>query len=1091
MVRFVFGGAGSGKTEYVFGKIEKVLAETERRICLIVPEQHTVSTERRAVKRFSPTSATRLEVTNFTRLSDSISRRVGGLSYVKRSRGAQMLMIHRAVMSVYENLSELSSCGTDAVSVVPTVYSALRELTLGGVSVSELADAADSLENIEGESSLSRRARDLALIGAAYSELSAGEYASLEDPVLKIGKKGKESGYFENCDVYIDSFYSMTGAQITALSEIIRCADNVTVTIPMEHRHADAIHLSGVRSFYKSVLGASLRYGEAEFVTLTGNHRAKSRELSTVEAHIWDYSYDGETAHDKASDPDSVKVYSVADRYAEAEALCAEIAEKVRRGARYSDIAVVAASVSSLRGITDAVMRRHGIPVFTAESTDITASPAIRLILSLLRVVGHWRREDVISIVKTGLTSLEDELACAFESYTDTWNIRGRTMFSSPWSMNPDGYVESLTERAKQTLMAANEARESLIAPIERFATVFEGGKATAEKISRAIVEYFDESGAYRAMMDRADTLAPDEGAREKLVWREICAALDTLVEVAGDIPCDSAGFTALFRYVIADADTGAIPTGIDNVTFASAAGLRTDGVRHVMILGAVDGEFPIVPSYDGYFTDNDRDRLAEAGVVFGSSSAERASEELFRFYRALSQASDSLTVFVPKSSTGTACRPSEGAVRIMKLCGIDAVSYNSLPSEKRLYDKDSIDDELRIERTPELLGLRRELYGEMPEMELCDSDSVSITPELASELFGGHLGLTQSRIDKYVSCPMSYYCTYVLKLAEEKKATLASPDIGRFVHAVLEEFFSVTSHKAYPLPKEETEAICDVIIENYVRRTCGELQGGRMKYLFVRLRRKVLVFLDAIMEEAAQSRFETYATELPVGGARGEDSVKSPPSVRFKCDDGGTVSLYGIIDRLDVYRKDGKAYIRVIDYKTGSKRFSYDDVKLGLNIQLLLYLFCAWRSEGSAFKHDVAGTGEVLPAGAMYLTVKPGDPLSDVPVSEHRAREMMADTIERSGIVTDERDVLDAMDSGITGRYVPVSLKADGTYKQSASLATLERFGELYRELGETVCRIADEMKSGIAAARPLEHHGTNPCDWCSMKNICRKERS
>ena len=290
-------------------------------------------------------------------------------------------------------------------------------------------------------------------------------------------------------------------------------------------------------------------------------------------------------------------------------------------------------------------------------------------------------------------------------------------------------------------------------------------------------------------------------------------------------------------------------------------------------------------------------------------------------------------------------------------------------------------------------------------------------------------------------------------------------------------------------MPKDETEAICDSIIESYVRRTCAGEVDGRMKYLFVRLRRRVLVFLDAIMEEAAQSRFETFRTELPVGGARGEGDSASPAPIRFTCDDGGTVSLYGVIDRLDTYTKDGKTYVRVIDYKTGSKRFSYDDIKIGLNIQLLLYLFCAWRSEGSSFKRELAPDGEILPAGALYLTVKPGDPTSDVPVDAEQAREMMADTIERSGVVTDERDVLDAMDRGISGRYVPVSLKEDGTYKKSASLATLERFGELYREMGEVICRIADEMKSGVAAARPLEHHGSVPCKWCAMREICRKE--
>lgn len=1086
MVRFIFGSSGTGKSTLVFDMIEKTLAENSRSVCLIVPEQHTVAVERRAAERFPASSVLRLEVTNFTRLSDSISRRVGALSYNKLTRGAKQLLVWRALMSVYEGLEELGSAGGDAVSLVPTVYSALRELTLGGVSPRELSEAADSLEKLEGESSLSRRAHDLSLIAAAYSELSDSEYASLEDPVLRVRDRAAESGYFDNCEVFIDSFYSMTGAQLAALGEIIRLAADVTLTIPMESADADGVHLSGVRRFYKSVLGAALKRGEIERVTLHDNHRTKSESLLRLNAHLWDYTFEMPPCENDGA----VSVYSVADRYEEAEALSSEIARLVREGAKYSDIAVVAADVERLRGITDAALRSHNIPVFISETRQVSASPAVRLIFSLLRVVGRWRREDVISIVKTGLSSLDDTSACAFENYTETWNIRTRAMFTSVWNMNPDGYVEKMSERARETLCLANEAREVLVAPLERFCTVFDDGRAKISDICAALTEYFDESGAYFKMLERAEALPADDAARERLVWGEICSAFDTLVEIAGDATCDSSGFAALFKFVISDSDTGAIPTGVDNVTFASASGLRSDGVKHVFILGAVDGEFPVVPSSDGYFSDNDRERLAENGIVLGASGDVRASEELFRFYRAVSQASQSLCVFIPKSTAGSSCRPSEGAQRIMKLSGAQEIRYVSTAASRRVFDKLSLDSELRRTRDSSLEELRVSLYGEMPKLCETVTEDTHVDAETARMLFGNRLNLTQSRIERFVSCPMSYYCTYILDLEEDKKASVASPDIGRFVHAVLEQFFTVTSGEKYPLSRERTDSLCESITEDYIRRTFGEDVDGRLKYLFVRLRRKLSVFLEAIMEEMAQSRFEIYRTELPVGGVRGEEDVAAPKAINFECADGGTVSLYGIIDRLDIYKTEGKTYIRVIDYKTGKRRFSYENVKLGLDVQLLLYLFCAWKSENTKFAREIS-SGEILPAGAMYLSIRPDDPSAPSPVNSDEARELMAKSIERSGVVCDERDVLDAMDSGITGKYTPVTLKADGSYKQCASLASLERFGELYRELGDTVCRIADEMKSGLAAPRPIDNAAVDPCAFCSAGEICRRRRS
>ncbi|MBQ6789519.1 MAG: PD-(D/E)XK nuclease family protein [Clostridia bacterium] len=1090
MVRFIFGGTGSGKSEYVFGEIEKLLRESDKKIYLIVPEPFTVATEAKIARRFPPSAALRLEGTNFTRLADSVSRVVGGLSYSRLTKGARMLLLWRSMMSVWPSLTELNQVSDgDGVGIIPTVFAAERELKLSGITPDVLYTAAESLD-LAGENSLSRRTRDLAVICAAMS-MAEEEFGDTYEPVKKLAENVKPSGYFDGAVVFIDSFYSLTGAQSAVLSRIVRCAADVYITVPMESRRAEGVHLDGVKRFYSDALSAALRYSpdEVEFVTLEGNRRAGSAELETVQAHLWDYGFtDGISCSELPSVPESVRVFSVADRYAEAEAVCSEIARLVRGGADYSDIVVACADVSEIRGICDSALRRHGIPCFISETSKISASPAVRLILSLLKIPGRWRREDIISVVKTGLSPLDDGPACSFESYTDIWNIRGRNLFTTEWSMNPDGYTEEISERAALVLAEANDARDALIPGIEKFADTFVKGKATVTDVCRALTEYFAE-GAYAKMMARADMMerdgAADDAARERLVWREICSAFDTMAEMIGDVEVDAQGFASLFRYAVSDADTGAIPTGVDVVTVSGAAGLRTDGVKHVIVLGAVAGEFPASVSDDGYFTDDDKRRLESAGVVLGADSGERTSEELFRFFRTVSQAAQTLTVFVPKTSASAPVKISEGAERILTLLG------RTSPTEYdfEIYDAATLDAACRETGDEALVSLRRELFGEAEEIRFTPSAEAEVSAATAAEVFGDHVRLSQSRIDSYVKCPMSYYCDYVLKLSEDRRAEISAPDIGSFVHAVLEELLKHITVGGDAPEGEALQQLCDEIIASYIKKTCPGISGGRLDYLFKRLRRQVTVFAEAIVREVAQSRFETYAVELPVGA--GTSGEASPPAVIFPLEGGGEVSLVGRIDRLDTYSVDGKTYIRVIDYKTGSTKFSYDDVALGLNVQLLIYLFSAWRAADTRFHRALDGDGksELLPAGALYFNLRPADNTSDRPLSAEEAREITLNSMDRSGIVSDERDVLDAMDRGITGRYVPVSLKADGNYKKSASLATLERFGELYREMESVICRIAAEMKSGKAGAVPLEHHGSVKCDWCAMRHVCRRE--
>ena len=61
------------------------------------------------------------------------------------------------------------------------------------------------------------------------------------------------------------------------------------------------------------------------------------------------------------------------------------------------------------------------------------------------------------------------------------------------------------------------------------------------------------------------------------------------------------------------------------------------------------------------------------------------------------------------------------------------------------------------------------------------------------------------------------------------------------------------------------------------------------------------------------------------------------------------TLSVTGKVDRVDGWLKNGKLYLRVVDYKTGKKAFDLADVRYGLGIQMLLYLFALQRYGGSA----------------------------------------------------------------------------------------------------------------------------------------------
>ena len=52
-----------------------------------------------------------------------------------------------------------------------------------------------------------------------------------------------------------------------------------------------------------------------------------------------------------------------------------------------------------------------------------------------------------------------------------------------------------------------------------------------------------------------------------------------------------------------------------------------------------------------------------------------------------------------------------------------------------------------------------------------------------------GRLMFSVSRIEKYAQCPFSYYVQYGLKAKDRKVYEFSAPDLGSFMHEILDEF--------------------------------------------------------------------------------------------------------------------------------------------------------------------------------------------------------------------------------------------------------------------------------------------------------------
>ncbi len=1088
-IRFLLGRAGSGKSTAVLARIADAIRE-KKRVYLIVPEQEAVLFDDRCARTLPKDAALYLEIVSFKRLSNLVGRTAGGLSYHYITKGGKSALMWSALRTLAPALRVYG--GARADRAVPALLGAVSEMKRCAVSPADLMTAAETLSEDPECTHIADRARDLSLLTASYETLLHASYDDAEDELSHLAERLSETDFFRGSTVFVDSFFSLTPVENEVVCEAFRKADGVTVTFACLPDDGDAPHLSAPYGFFTAMRKCADRAGREYVIdTFTENRRASSAEISYLEKNLWDFTAPPMEAAHRA---DSVRVIEAADRYAEAEAVAKRITELVKGGAKYSDIAVIARRMDPLRGILDTALARNGIPYFLSARSDIDTRPAARMLLSALAVAsGGFRREDVLLLAKTGLCGLTDDESDALEAYTETWHIRGARAFDTPWNMNPDGYVATVSKRGEKLLSLANGAREKIIPPLSRFVSVFESGTAAVPAISRALYELLCDYGVWDSLRTESNRLSKKDSraaAECAQLWGILMDCLDTLARTLPEARADASTYAALLRQVLGAAHVSAIPGGVDEVTVGEAHLVRLGDIPHVIIVGAVEGEFPGVPTDDGFFTDTDRIRLEGAGIVLSGTSDDRMKEELFWFYRAVSLPHDTLTVFLPKSDGAGALVPSMGAERILSLLPhIEKEDFDALPIHEKIFSEASA--RAAVRRADEItkaalaaIGYDNGAVSSMP----ISAKGESVTEETARMLFPREVSLTQSRLDSYVLCRFGYYAKYVAKLDEPKEAQLTAVNVGTFVHRVFELFFERLGDRPLPLRSDELTALADEIVEKCVSEIVpGGENKGRAAYLFTRLKRCTMPMLRSLSAEFAQSKFRPVRFELPVGTG----DPAGVPSMEIPLLDGRGVSLRGTVDRLDTWRDGENTYVRVVDYKTGAKKFSPEDVKIGLNVQLLLYLFSVLRAPKGEFRDSITGgTGEILPAGALYFSARPGENSSDIMLSAEDAARLAEGNVERSGILLADERVLSAQEADLQGKFIPVKKKKDGTFGGYA--VTPAEIDALETEMRETIAGIALEMASGDARALPRDPaqiHGQNPCEYCKMKPVCRAE--
>lgn len=1121
-IRFIYGRAGIGKSTWCINSIaENIKKDDENKLILIVPEQYTFNTENRILKSIGEPALLRTQVLSFKKMAHEVFEECGGrVKEIIKESGRNML-IHKVLNEKIESLEYFRKISREQgfYEIVSDVISEFKKYNV----------EVDSLRNIEEsiqESDLYNKIRELSIIYEAFNEEMNEGYIDGDDELTLLGKKLLENDIYTNSEVWIDEFSTFTPQQLEIIRLLARRCKRVNITLCMDNRDNSNGNqdITDVFNTIKNTENKILKIMKENNISYDkpinlnminvneGCNRFKNApELEHIEKYFFTYpfnSFNGKC--------ENVKLYKANNIYDEIERVAKSITALIRSGKyRYKDISVVCRNIDDYEKITSVIFKDYEIPYFLDKKLELLNNPLIILITSAFEILfKDWSYESVFKYLKTGLTGIENNYIYVLENFVLEYGVKGykwtvKEIISESWFNN--------NEELSEEKIFISEIMDEVRRPLLVFHNKIKG-KHKVSHICKAIYEFLIDIHAFERInewIEKFDEIGLEDKVKEySQVEESVIDILDQAVDVMRDKDLDSYDFFKILNSGFNNEEIGVIPVALDQVNIGDVARIKGRDVKALYIVGVNDGILPASKKEEGILSDNDRNILSDIGIELASNTRNKVFEEQFLLYTVLTISSDCLMISYPMADfEGKSLRPSIVISRIKKI-------LPQLVEESDLYDLSSYKDKLNKVISPIptfnelILAMRKNCdeenveeywrevykwYKDSPEYENkvknifkgLDYSNLKnhVNKNNLRELYAnedGKLMFSVSRLEKYAECPFSYFVQYGLKAKNRKIYEFTPPDLGSFVHDIL-DLFTNRVKKEGILWSELNNERCKEIVSNLIDIRLSEQTNSilnsskRFKYLSQRFKRVISKSVTVMAEQIGKGEFEVFKTEFDFG------NYKTGEAVMLNLQDDEKVYLQGRIDRIDTLDLDGQTYIRIIDYKTGAKKFDLNELYYGLQMQLLVYLDAIIKNSKYILEK------QVVPGAVLYFKVD--DPIikSKKEMTTEEVETEVLEELKLKGLVLKDAKVVKAMDRDIEGYslVIPAAFKKDGDFKSTSDVVTEEEFTLLREYVNRKMISLCEDMLCGDIKIEPTKQANRSYCEYCDFSSICQFDTS
>ena len=1109
-LRFCFGPSGSGKSHRIYEEImQRAAEEPGRNFLIIVPDQFTMQTQKDLVMRSDRDGILNIDVLSFGRLSHRILEEVGTKEMPVLDDTGKSLVLQKVAADLKEQLPAMGSL-LHKQGYIHEVKSAISEFMQYGISTQDMDKLITSAQK---RGALAMKLKDLKTLYRGFQDYIRDHFITTEETLDVLRRSLSKSKILKGSVVVFDGFTGFTPIQNRLIQELMRvCAETiVTVTIGVGEDpykmdgEQKLFHLSKktVADLEKLAAEAEVERGEDLFVKGGPNRFAKAPALHYLEQNLFRYQYEP-----YAGEQQEIHMFEALSPREEVHQTALYIRHLSReQGMTYRDIAVVIGDLEGYASYVETEFGQLEIPCFLDRTRGIVLNPMIEYIKSALQLyIKDFSYDTVFHFLRSGMSDISREEIDELENYVIRTGARGYRTYSRLFTRR----TEELQENAEGSEQAEEKTMERLNRIRQQFMDAVEilhmGSQEKAGDYVSHLYDFLEQNQVQQKLLNYQQQFEKEgdlSRAREYAqIYRLVMDLLDQVYELLGEEEISRQEFADILEAGFGEITVGTIPQNVDRIVVGDMERTRLKQVKVLFFLGVNDGNIPKNASKGGIISDMDREFLIESGTEMAPSPRQQMYIQRLYLYLNMTKPSEQLYLSYAKvNSEGKGIRPSYLIDTVRKLFPAMSVEYPQnrsrleqiegrqegaryLAEELREYVEGTLPEEERQDfylmyRAYEADAAGRDLLTRAAFRRYRESGLSRI---VARALYGQQLENSVSRLETYAACACRHFLQYGLSLQEREEFGFEASDMGTVYHAVLENFagklaesnltwWDFTEDFAAKAVKESVEAYAAIYGETVL------YSSARNEYAITRMSRILTRTVLTLQKHLKQGSFQPDDYELSFRFAEDLDSIHVDLSEDEK------MHLQGRIDRIDVSEDAEHVYVKVIDYKSGNRKFDLAALYYGLQLQLVVYMNAAMEMESR--KHP---DKEIVPAALLYYHID--DPTIETPVelTDEQINEQILAKLRMNGVVNSDPEVVERLDRYMQDKSVviPVEKKKDGSFSARSGVLSREEMQLISSYVDAKIRSIGREILDGKIAANPYEKGNEEACTYCAYKKVC-----